>query len=138
MADGVTDEEILYRSVRQDEYRPEAGQLRILSTAFNDHGQRISFDRANLRTPQQTRKAADQAVFAVTAGEVRKITGVIVSEIIYRVEVIASPIDRNPSHAHVEALPPTPEAPALSSTGFKKLKRELAKIARMELLPASV
>ncbi len=132
----IADEEILYRSVRQEEYRLEAGQLIIQSTAFNARSQRISFDRALLRTAEESRKADDQAVFSVTAAEVRSIEGArIQSSSLYYVEVVASPIENNSAHAHVEAIPHQETMPPLSAEGFKRLKRELAKLAQIVLPP---
>ena len=137
MADVVADEEILYRSVRQDQYQSEGGVIRLHSTAFADRSQRISFDRALLRTADEARKDSSQAVFAVTAKEVRGIKDVVINETAYRVDVIASPLADNPAHAHVEAFRPNKTAPELSQTGFKKLQRALTKIAVLVSPPST-
>ena len=135
-ADAVTDEEILYRSVMQEQYKIAAdGAVTLHSVAFGDRSCRISFDRAKLRTAEQARKQPDQAIFAIRAGDARAIQGVVMNLQPYRVEVSADPLPENPAHALVQALPQSPDTPELSGEGFKKLQRELAKIARMELTP---
>ena len=120
MADGVADEEILYRSVRQDQYQSEGGIIRLHSTAFADRSQRISFDRATLRTADEARKDSSQAVFAVTAKEVRGIKDVVINETVYRVDVIASPLADNPAHAHVEAFRPQRNRPRIKPNWFQE------------------
>ena len=135
MVDFVEDGEMLYRSVRSDHTEEEGNSRRASSQAFADRSQRISFNRARLRSAEETRFSPDQAVFAVTAREVRGIKGIITGATTREVEVYFSPLSENTSHCHVSPSDPEGHETVLPKSGFDRLKREIAKIAVLVLPP---
>lgn len=73
----VADDEVLFRSVRPGEVRPQPdGSLQLSSQAFADKQRQPSVDREILRTcPCESRKGPKDFIFVVVAGEVRKAAG---------------------------------------------------------------
>jgi hypothetical protein len=134
--DFITDDEELYRSVKQEHLIYENGVLRAISEAFGDRNQRVSVDRASLvdNDPRRTQKSGTDAVARLVAGAVRcslprrdakgQETGT------YAIDVIPEPLPDNPAHAVIYANPSF-----VSPNHFRKLRERLARIHQLVLLP---
>jgi hypothetical protein len=142
--DRVGDEEELYRRVREEFVRVEAGStVRFSANAFNDRERKPSVDRAALLDgqPQRTRISPSDAVARLIAHDVRAIAEVAertpAGQIVgpYRIDVVPDPIRNdpqlpdNPAHARIQA------DRELNNSAFKHLKEILAGMAEPELLP---
>lgn len=138
-ADRVDDEELLYRrlTVGLGYKRLPDGQLRISASAFADRGRRPSVDRAKLRDndPSLTRLHQTDAVASLIAAQVRHIQ-VSTNDsdgkpiLAHAVDVEPVPLDENPAHAEIFALP----FPDKDKT-FERIRTSLAQLARWEIEP---
>ena len=137
--DIVGDTEMLNRSIRASDCRFESGRWRISTQAFNDAGRKPSVDRQLLRPdPIESKKNASDGVAELLTSEIRTsicipINGEQPQGMLYRIDVIARPIDgepsspeHNPAHAQIEADPHW-----LTDSRFRKLKESLARLAAL-------
>jgi|GEM_PF-4210527 len=126
--DAVSDDEILYRSVREsDILRDENGIiLRIASPAFNDRVREVSLDRAKFRTSEQSRFRASDTVVSLRAGDIRAITDIVHGGQQYQIEVRPDPILNHPEFPDNPAHSVVVGNPHLTKQAFEKLKPILA------------
>ena len=135
LADPIADDEMLYRSVRPMHFTFHEGRYVTTPEAFSDRTQKISFDRARLSTPESSRMGEDQAIFGLTAGEVRAIEGAKIHETAFCIEVYASPLPLNFAHAHVAAADAKGNELLLPDTAFRRLKKRISEVASLVLPP---
>jgi len=126
--DAVSDDEILYRSVRErDILRDENGTiLRIASPAFNDRVREVSLDRAKFRTPEECRFRPSDTVVSLRAGDIRAITDIVHGGQQYQIEVRPDPILNHPEFPDNPAHSVVVGSPNLTQSAFEKLKKALA------------
>lgn len=142
MLDRVTDDELLYRRIPSNPLcfmRESDGTIRISSAAFNDRQQRISVDRARLcnHQPAWTKNNDPAAgVVSLVAQHIRTISDIITYDkrgsLVQKhmIDVVPAPLDENVAHAEIVVEPEAGEK------AFRRLRKQLAQLARWEILPA--
>jgi len=136
----VADEELLYRSIPQVKFNDYIHKIneefKVSSQAFSDRGQKPSVNRATLddHDPTKVQVNSKDAVVSLATSDVRKIDKVKKKSqngadlIIYKIDVIHRPTERNFAHAQIE---PSPEYETKNI--FRKLTESLAFLANQRI-----
>ena len=145
--DFVDDDEILYRRVpagsRLYYYRTD-GTIKISSMAFTDREFRVSVDRAKLckSNPSFTRGDKPGGVVSLVARDIRSVKELTRNDPKgkpikhFKIEVAPSPVQGNPAHAEIYAIPEFTDAD--EGGAFHRLCKRLARLAearQWEILP---
>ena len=138
--DFVENDEILYRSIRANAYEYKNGKLQLLSIAFNDSMMQPSVDRAKLcgNDPSYTKKSLNDGVISFPAKLIRAIdtnSAGEQSEIIYILDVIASPSRKNKAHAHISSDPACQNVKHFEQKIKHSLKRTINNHLNWEIIP---
>ena len=141
-ASPVTDDELLYRRVRSEDYRWQAdGTPLVLSVAFADRRSRPSVNRASLcgHDPTVLVVAPTDGVVGILVADVRATDTVVQNDArgrplhAYLVDIEPVPLPDNPAHAEIFLHP---DCDTVSV--FRKLCTRLARLANArpwELIP---
>ena len=138
MPDRIDDNEVLYRSVRNnfDFFKVIDGAVKFSSTAFNDKGYRPSVDRAALRdAPEDTKLYPTDGITKIFAEEARQVKVPISADdpaMCFKVDVIYRPVPadnleglkENPAHSQIESDPEI-----TVTRRFDKIKEALSRAA---------
>lgn len=141
--DWVDDSEILYRRIPfgTSGYLPDAeGPIRLSKSAFSDRGRRISVDRALLTVQGAASTQGDprNGVVSLLTAKVRaEPVRVMDSKGIHvasqhLLDVLAAPLEENPAHAEIVAVP------ELSKAQFHKVQQRLTDLSSWVVLPIDV
>lgn len=135
----ISNEEWLYRSVRNDEtehYYSDDGQLIIKPDAFRDRYKEPSVDRAKLRSfdPFLSKLSETDGVVSLNAFCIRSIGEVRtkkddVDVIKHSVDIIYEPVHENLAHSKITVEPNFFGSESKQKKGFKLLRIALARLA---------
>lgn len=134
MPDEVVDSgELIYRRIPADPlyYSIQNGVLRISPSAFNDRELKPSVDRARLNNndAKLSQLQPTDGIASLIVGDVRAIADVVQRDkdgktnFVYKIDVIADPVDTNVAHAIIVADPKY-----RSKSVFNKTKEALARM----------
>lgn len=141
-ADGVADNELLYRAVRNSDLKKDTGGqiIGFGSQSFSDRIMQPSVDRAHMVgfDPQHSLEMQPQSagVVSVVASDVRHISPLSVMDKDrnpigqkYDVDIKPAPLDENPAHAVIYLAPATNP-----KSVFTRLLDRLSRLAKLEIL----